>query len=109
MKVNENMLPVLNRETLSLIFDCVLGIEDEIEDVQMREFIQMLLTMQSYNRAYRFNAYAQLAGIFQETLGPLPTNTELPEMWFALGLAIKELYGMRKSTLKALLLKVSVK
>lgn len=109
MKVNENMLPILNRKTLSLIFDSAYGIEDGIEDEQMREFIEMLLTMQSYNKAYRFNAYAQLAGIFQETLGPFPTNTELPELWFALGLAIKELYGMRKSTLRALLLKVKVR
>jgi hypothetical protein len=108
MKFNENMLPILNRKTLNLIFESVYGIEAGVKDEQMREFIEMLLAMQLYNKAYRNNAYMQLAEIFQETLGPFPTNTELPELWFALGLAIKELYGMRKSTLRALLLKVNL-
>jgi len=109
MKRNERALPMLDRELLNIIFDHVYNKDpEEIADKELRDFIKLLLAMQHYNHWYRSDEYMQLAQMFEATVGPMETNTEGTDMWLALGLAIKELYGLRLSTLESLLKKVTV-
>ena len=110
MKRNERELPILDRKLLDLIFDGVYGEETEQPlDEPVKDFMTVLYTLQWYNYQYRSGVCANLFPIFEETVGPMETNSEGTTMWLALGLAIKELYGMRNSTLKGLLAEVTVR
>jgi hypothetical protein len=65
--------------------------------------------MQNYNHWYRHSAYWPLFPLFEGTVGPMEKNSEGTDMWLALGLAIKDLYGLRLSTLESLLKKITVR
>ena len=65
--------------------------------------------MQKYNYWYRSSEYVQLFPLFEGTAGPMERNSEGTDKWLALGLAIKELYGLRLSTLESLLKMVTVR
>lgn len=110
---NERALPILDRGLLDAIFDHVydnLGNQvPDIADKELRDFVQLLSVMQNYNHWYRNTEYAQLFPVFEATVGPMEKNSEGTDMWLALGLAVKELYGLRLSTLQSLLEKVTVR
>lgn len=104
MKTNDRELPHLDRQNLNSIFEGVYGVDlVQITDEQFRDFLDMLYTLQHYNYRYRPNATAGLLPLFEKTVGPMELNSEGTKLWLALGLAIKELYGMRNSTLKGVL------
>ena len=110
MKRNERALPVLDQELLNIIFEHVYNRDaEDITDKELRDFVELLLAMQKYNYWYRPNECAQLFPLFEATVGPMETNSEGTSMWLALGLAIKELYGLRSSTLESLLKKITVR
>ncbi|MBN2003837.1 MAG: hypothetical protein JXA21_10805 [Anaerolineae bacterium] len=110
MKYNERELPCLDSGLLDTIFKGVYGKDcDAIEDVSLKDFLVTLYTMQRYNYQYRPKACAALFPIFEETVGPMEINSEGTTLWLALGLAIKELYGMRTTTLRALLAQVTIR
>jgi hypothetical protein len=110
MKLTERDLPFLDQPILDTIFNCVYGVDlEKIEDQQLRDFLGVLLSMQQYNYQYRNRATAVLFPIFEETVGPMEINSEGTTLWLALGLALKELYGLRISSLKALLRQVTVR
>lgn len=110
IKRNERELPFLDRALLNTIFDGVY--EHNVEDIEsesVRDFLRVLYMMQDYNCRYRPQACADLFPLFEETVGPMEPNSEGTTMWLALGLAIVELYGMRRSTLRGLLAQVTVR
>lgn len=110
MNYNERALPVLDQRLLNTVFEHVYNKDpEEIADKELRDFIKLLLAMQHYNHWYRSDEYIQLAPMFEATVGPMETNTEGTDMWLALGLALKELYGLRRSTLESLLKKITVR
>jgi hypothetical protein len=114
VKRNERALPVLDQYLLNLIFEHVYdGVNEKdaegFADKELGDFVKLLLTMQNYNYWYRFSEYQRLFPLFEETVGPMETNSEGTSMWLALGLAIKELYGLRSSTLESLLKKITVR
>lgn len=110
MKRNERALPVLDQQLLDIIFEHVYNKDpEEIADKELCDFIKLLLAMQDYNHSYRWSEYHPLFPVFEGTVGPMEKNSEGTDMWLALGLAIKELYGLRLSTLESLLKKITVR
>lgn len=117
LRVNEKGLIYLDAEKMNAIFDCVYGISDGLnkntkkllKEEEFKDFIKLLLTMQNYNYCYRFEETAKLFPLFEFTVGPMEVNSEGTTLWLALGLAIKELYGLRRSTLQGLLKEVKVR
>jgi len=75
----------------------------------LRDFLSTLYTLQAYNYRHRLQSCAALFPLFEETVGPMERNSEGTTRWLALGLAIKELYGIRNATLHALLAQVTVR
>ena len=59
MKRNERALPVLDQNLLDIIFEHVYTTKtpEDIADKELRDFIELLLTMQNYNYWYRFSEY----------------------------------------------------
>lgn len=109
MNRNKRELPILDQKLLDLIFDGVYGQEFEQPlDEPVKDLLAVLYTLQGYNYRYRQGVCFDLYPIFKETVGPME-QSEGTVLWLALGLAIKELYGMRNSTLKGLLAKVTVR
>lgn len=117
LKVNKENLPVLNAKTMTAIFDCVYGIEGThkketaklLEDDFFRCFIDMLISIQKFNYGFRPDNLYDLFPLFERTVGPMETNSDGTVLWLAMGLAIKETYGMRNETLENLLKLVNVK
>jgi len=110
MKRNERGLPILDQGLLNIIFEHVYNKDPEnIADRELRDFVRLLLSMQQYDYRYRSSEYSQLFPLFEAIVGPMETNSEGTSMWLALGLAIKELYGLRIPTLESLLKKVTVR
>lgn len=117
LKVNKENLPVLDAKTMTAIFDCVYGIEAShkkettslIEDEFFLYFINMLTSIQKFNYRYRQDNLADLYPLFERTVGPMETNSEGTVLWLAMGLAIKETYGMRNGTLENLMKLVNLK
>lgn len=104
MKYNDRELPYLDQPLLDQIFDGVYGLDlAQIEDEALRDFLDMLYTLQAYNHRYRPQACSALFSLFEETVGSVERNSEGTAQWLALGLAVKDLYGMRSSTLRTLL------
>ena len=111
LKYNEKGLYILDEYTMTAIFDCVYGMHDFLEpktkqllkDKQFKDFIHLLLTIREYNYRYRYCETVNLFPVFEVTVGPMETNSEGTAFWLALGLAIKEIYGLRRETLKELL------
>jgi hypothetical protein len=110
MKRNERSLPILDEDVLNIIFEHVYEKDAEsIADKELRDFVDLLLSIQQYNYWYRSSEYHQFFPLFEATVGPIERNSEGTSMWLALGLAIKELYGFRIATLESLLKKVTVR
>jgi hypothetical protein len=108
MKLNNKGLPYLDQKHLDLIFErvyeCIWGPDEhaeQIEDEHFAEFVKVLLALQCYNYRNRSSQLAELFPIFEETVGPMNRMSEGTSLWIALGLAIKELYGMRNATLRS--------
>lgn len=102
---------------MTAIFDCVYGINDYLEpetmqllnDEMFQKFINLLLVHSDFNYRYRQGETAELFPLFESTVGPMEGNSDGTILWLALGLAIKELYGLRNSTLKEFLKKVNIR
>lgn len=110
MRRNERELPILDQELLDAIFASVYdGDAEHISDAPLGDFFNLIYTLQRFNYRYRPETCAALFPLFEETVGPMERNSEGTTLWLALGLAIKELYGMRRSTLKNLLAQVTVR
>lgn len=109
MKHNERELPFLDQKLINMIFAGVYGRYSQTsEDKSFNDFLNLLYTLQDYNCHYRLETCTTLFPLFEETIGPMERNSEGTTRWLALGLAIKELYGMRSSTLKSLLKLISL-
>ena len=110
MKRNERGLPILDQSQLNIIFEHVYNKDPEdIADKELRDFVKLPLSMQQNNYWYRFSEYWQLFPSFEAAVGSMETNFVGTSMWLALGLAIKELYRLRSSTLESLLKKITVR
>ncbi len=108
MKLNEKFLPVLDKPLLDEIFAHVFnGDLTDVDAGQKRDFIQLLKGMQNFNFDHRQQALGEVVPIMEEMMGPFVTTSEGPIWYFALGLALKELYGMRKETFRAVLRQVA--
>ncbi|GAC1522612.1 MAG: hypothetical protein NVS2B16_30530 [Chloroflexota bacterium] len=111
MDRNEKGLPVLRQRELNAIFDCVYGTQDSEEraDSDLRGLIRVLKALQDYNYQYRSMEAMSLFQLFDEAVGPMMTNSDGTILWLSLGLAIKELYGIRYTTLQSLMKQVTVR
>jgi hypothetical protein len=108
MKYNERNLPYLDQPLMDTIFASVYGLQD-IPDPEVNDFVMTLQAMQDYNYKYRSAQLVKLFPIFEETVGPMEINSDGTSLWIAMGLALKELYGMRTETLRSLLKLVTVR
>lgn len=117
MKISDKGLIYLDEKTMTAIFDCVYGINDHLrpETKQLMnekmfcDFVKLLIEQQNFNYRYRQENTAELFSLFESTVGPMERNSDGTILWLALGLAIKELYGLRNSTFKGLLKNVKVR
>lgn len=117
IRVNEKGLIYLDEETMTAIFDCVYGMDDGLcsstkhllWEPKFRDFVKALNGVQEYNYRYRVDQVVDLFPIFDSTIGPFEFNSEGTTLWLSMGLAIKELYGFKRSTLEELLKLVKVK
>jgi hypothetical protein len=114
LKTNDNGLIYLDKAIMNAIFDCVYDFDEKghglkhetrklMKNEQFKYYIQMLKAAQEYNYRYRFEATSELFPIFEATVGPMERNSEGTTLCLAMGLALKELYGFRRETLKSLL------
>jgi hypothetical protein len=112
IKLNDKELPNLDSQIMTAIFDCVYGINDYLDTNTKRllkekiftDFIMVLLAHQQFNYWYRPDVTRELFPIFESTVGPMVRHSEDGTvLWLALGLAIKELYGINGEKLKGLL------
>lgn len=103
MKRNECSLPVLDSSMMDLIISHIFGGLDDIEEQETRDFISLLQAVCNYNYQYRKNEICKIYPIMEEVIGPFNSNSEGPLFYCSMGLAIKELYGMRNSTLQSVL------
>jgi hypothetical protein len=115
--VNEKGIVYLNSRTMNAIFDCVYGIQDGLhpntrallKEEMLSDLVKLLNQIQGFNYNYRQNQACELLSIFEYTVGPMQSNSDGPIIWCALGLAIKELYGLKRDTLTELLKLVKVR
>ncbi|MBU9712826.1 hypothetical protein [Evansella tamaricis] len=111
MITNDKGLIYLDKQTMSAIFNCVYGVSENLkpetkkllQDKQFHDFIDVLLALQEFNYRYRFAQTAELLPLFERSLGPMERNSEGTTLWLALGLALKDWYGLRRETLSSLL------
>lgn len=107
----------LDERTMSAIFDCVYtmeyGLQEStkllLKEQMFNDLVKALRELQSFNYRYRNGQVAELFPLFESTVGPMETNSDGTTLWLAMGLAIKDVYGLRRSTLKELLELVNVK
>ncbi|HHW37273.1 MAG TPA: hypothetical protein GXX18_08575 [Bacillales bacterium] len=118
IRVNEKGLIYLNEETMTAIFDCVFGTDGGglrtttkqlLWEPKFRDFVKTLNGLQEYNYRYRIDQVMDLFPIFESAIGPFEFNSEGTTLWLAMGLAIKEVYGFRRSSLEELLKLVKIK
>jgi hypothetical protein len=111
LRTNEKELPYLDSQVMTAIFDCVYGVNDYLETNTKRllkekifvDFIMVLLAQQQFNYQYRPDVTRELFPLFESTVGPMARHSDGAGLWLALGLAIKELYGINGEKLKTLL------
>ncbi len=113
---NDVGLPWLSPELMNTIFDCVYGVGDEVlaertllAEPRIRALVDTLLVMQDYNLFWREGATFPLSPLLEDAVGPMQRNSEGTSRWLALALALKDLYGLRRSTLGQLMGTVSVR
>lgn len=117
LRVNDRGLVYLNAEIMTAIFDCVYGIGDGLtsqtkkllKEQSFKDFIKLLLSFQQYNYRHRSEETRKLFPLFEMTVGPMEQNSDGTTLWLAMGLAIKEVYGIRRETLRELLEKVNIR
>lgn len=117
LRFTDRGLIYLDAEAMTAIFDCVYGIDGDLT-VQTRrllneqgfeDFVKLLLSFQNYNYRYRVEQTIELFSLFEATVGPMERNSDGTTLWLALGLAIKDVYGLRRETLKVLLDKIKIR
>lgn len=99
-------LPFLDKALLSAIFQVAPDPEallPGIPDPALRDFIEMLLAMALYNIKYRQQQLNKLVPVLAEVGEDWLSEPETASRVLGLSLAIKDLYGMRPDTLKAVL------
>ena len=117
MRLNKQGLIHLDKQTMTAIFECVYGVDDDLsaptralfKEDYFRELFNVLSTMQEFNYRYRYNQLGELFPIFEETVGPMESNSDGTSLWLAMGLAHKDKYGLRTETLKSLLKLVGIR
>ncbi|MGE6487456.1 hypothetical protein [Paenisporosarcina sp. NPDC076898] len=118
MNTNDKGLPYLTKELLNEIFENVYeypkkslktSMTEENGRNQQSDFISVIKNLQEYNVRYRLEQTNELFPLFERTVGPMETNSDGTTYWLAMGLAIKDLYGMRKSTLEQLLNQITIR
>ncbi len=93
--ISKKDLPPLDPERLNLVFSGACGCNlESIEDDFTKHYLNTLYNMQFYNFTFRQNDCDSLYGLFEIILGPMERTGEKTKLWLALGLAIKELYGL---------------
>ena len=108
VRQNDRQLPYLDRETLDIIFDNVYqDSHKNIRNAEVRDLVTLLQKMQEYNCRYRNEMIRRVYHLLNDII-EFEINSEGTTLWLALCLAIKELYGMRDSTLQAIMKKVTV-
>ncbi|MCL6570081.1 MAG: hypothetical protein K6T88_00160 [Bacillus sp. (in: Bacteria)] len=108
IRMNEKELPYLDSQVMTAIFDCVYGVNDYLDTNTKRllkekifvDFIMVLLAHQQFNYQYRPDVTRELFPLFESTVGPMSRHSDGAGLWLALGLAIKELYGINGEKLK---------
>lgn len=91
--------------TIILVFTTIKLLKEK----SFEDFVKLLLIYQNFNYWHRFEQVAELFPLFEETVGPMERNSDGTTLWLAMGLAIKEIYGLRRGTLKELLNCVKVR
>lgn len=117
LRVNDRGLFFLNAEIMTAIFDCVYGVEGGLtsetrkllKEQRFQDLIKLLLSFQEYNYRHRSDETVKLFPLFEMTVGPMNRNSDGTALWLAMGLAIKEVYGFRRETLRELLEKVNIR
>jgi hypothetical protein len=112
MKLNIIALPYLDQPVLDAVFGAAVGGEDSLSaigDLATRDYAEMLLTMARYNVKYRSLQLKKLVPVLQESFGDIDADPEGAALALGVVLSIKELYGMRPDTLKAVLRQVTVR
>ena len=117
LRVNDKGLVYLDSKTMNAIFDCDYRVNDQLsittkqllKERQFNDFVDLLNQLQEYNYRYRSTQACELSSLFEATVGPMQNNSDGPVIWFSLGLALKELYGMRWNTLRELLQLVKIR
>ena len=106
MKLNMIGLPFLDKTILGAIFQVAPDPQvllPEIPDQALRDFIEMLLAMARYNVKYRQQQLNKLVPVLAEVGDEPLGDPEQASTVLGLSLAIKDLYGMRPDTFKAVL------
>ena len=95
MRINQNELPVLDTAFITEIFAYALhgDLSKEMPE-QKQNFFKMLYAMMDYNYSYRRRSIEKVAPLVIEAIEPIEMNSEGPTFYIALGLAIKDLYGL---------------
>ncbi|MGO1059540.1 hypothetical protein ACTL32_10470 [Planococcus sp. FY231025] len=117
IEVNKENLPLLDAKTMTAIFDCIYRVEGELrkettkllDDEFFLYFIKMLNSIQEFNYRFRQNKLYDIYPLFERTVGPMENNSDGTVLWLAMGLAIKETYGMSNGTLENLMKLVNLK
>jgi hypothetical protein len=109
MNSNDKGLPNLDRNLLNLLFDRVFDSEnsegslaEQLGRNHLADFFRVIKALQYYNLNYRGNQARELFPLFDDAIG-MEMNSEGTLYWLAMGLAVKELYGMRNSTLRKII------
>lgn len=109
VRQNDRQLPYLDRETLDIIFDNVYrDSHKNIKTAELHDLVTVLQQMQEYNYCYRTEMSWRIYPLLRDFM-EFEINSEGTTLWLALCLVIKELYGMRDSTLQAIMKEVTVR
>ena len=116
LRWTERALPWLGAAQLDAIFDCVYGVTDEIVQAHpvlavpaFRDLVDTLLAMQQLNARHRTRLLHDYLPLFEEAFGPMERGAEGTWLWLGLGLALRDLYDLRRETLRDLLQDVTVR
>lgn len=111
LRFNNKGLPWLDRVMVGRILErATSGFFGENEksfdhhDKQTEDFLQTLKTLQHYNYCYRSEQAMELYALVAPFI-PEKKNTDIVRMWLALALALKDLYRLRRDTLKTIFAK----
>ncbi len=95
---NPDVHPSINKTTQSLL-----------HNTRFQHFMRELKWRQDYNYRNRKEDCYPLFERFNQTIGPMETNSEGTTLYLALGLALKEYYNLRNETLFRLMESVTIR